>query len=98
MDQLLQELNPLWVVVLCCGLCVGGIFLTVVLPVIGGALDIFFGVFEFFFDLLSGGPVAWCGCLFFLGACCGCSVLTYTIINLLSTCGTPDAVNFCRLF
>lgn len=94
----LSSINPLWgmaIAVLC---CVGGVLILVVLNVIGGLFGVGLGILEIGLDLFSGGPIAWCGCLVVLLGCCGCTAITIMAIRVLSTCGTPDAVNFCRFF
>jgi hypothetical protein len=94
----LASIDPGWVLLICGGLCCGGIILGVVLPVLSGAFDIIFGLVEIISDILTGGPVSWCGCIMFivlLVACCGG---LFAVASMLSTCGTADAVNFCRIF
>jgi hypothetical protein len=101
MDALLNTAEPgnLVLLALCCGLlCVGGVFLMLGLQIIGGLLDVFTSIFELFFDVLSGGPVAWCGCLVLLGGCAGIVGLGIMLSQALATCGTPQAVNFCSFF
>lgn len=99
MDALLNTSDPgnLVMLALCCALlCVGGVVLTLGLQIIGGVLDVFTSVFQLFFDILSGGPVAWCGCLLMVVGCAGSVGLAILVSQAISTCGTPQAVNFCR--
>lgn len=95
--MMLPEISPLLIVVVC-GLCLVGFVLLMVVQLIGGVFDIFFGLFEFVGGIIEGGPIAWCGCLVLIGGCGLCAGTIYVVTQLLSTCGTPDAVNFCRLF
>lgn len=81
-----------------CGvlLCVGGIVLIFGVQLLGGLLNTLFGFVELFFNILAGGPVAWCGCLVFLFGCILCAALVLGILSILPTCGTEDAINLCR--
>jgi hypothetical protein len=81
----------------CVLLCGVGIVLFLGLQIIGGIFEIFSSVLSLFFDILGGGPLSWCGCLLFIVLCVGCVGLTLLGIQALSTCGTQEAVNLCRL-
>lgn len=103
--ELLQNANVPIVVIICGGMCLLSLVLVVVLPLITGTLqifgsiiDIFTGIIGAFTGILSGGPVAWCGCLFFLVVLAMCGGLALIVANIVATCGTPDQVMFCRLF
>ncbi len=98
MDAILGAIDPGIVLAICGLLCCGGIFIGIALPVLGIFGDVFGALFGVFFDIISGGPVAWCGCFFVIFGCFVCFGLVATLSSILSTCGTPDAVNFCRLF
>lgn len=85
------------VVLICAGLCIVGVILVFVLPVVMDLLGVIINLTEIALDIVGMGPGGWCGCLVIiaaLGLCAGTLLLT---ANLLSTCGTPDAVNLCRL-
>jgi hypothetical protein len=82
----------------CACLCGVGFLLVTGLQVVSGFLGIFSSVIEVFFEVLSGGPVAWCGCLVLLGVCGGGTILVVILVQGLSSCGTPQAINFCALF
>lgn len=82
----------------CACLCGVGIVLTLGLQVIGGVFEIFSSIFGLFFEVLSGGPVAWCGCIVLLVVCGGGTVLAVILAQGLAACGTPEAINFCALF
>ena len=96
----LQSIDPgntVLIVLGCVCLCgVGLVFLTG-FQIVGGFLDIFTSVFGMFFEVLSGGPVAWCGCLVLAAVCIGGVGLAILIGQGLATCGTPLAINFCSL-
>ena len=95
-----MTLDPQWTALggLVLLLCVGGLLVGVILPIIANLLSVVGGFVEFFLHIVTGGPVAWCGCLavaIVLASCCGIVALAgFT----LSTCGTPDAVRFCQWF
>jgi uncharacterized protein involved in cysteine biosynthesis len=95
MDTIVIEPNML---VICGLLCVGGVVLLVVLQVLGGVLGFLFGFVEMFLGILSGGPASWCGCLAVLIGIVVCGGLAFMLAGALSSCGTPDAVNLCRIF
>jgi hypothetical protein len=86
------------ILLICGGLCCGGVILVIFSHIIGGAFGVFFGLFDVVINFVSGGPVAWCGCLGFLMLFGVCAFITISIVGVLSTCGTPDAVKFCELF
>ncbi len=79
------------------GFCVVAIIIFLGLQVIGGALSAFLGLSELFFNVLAGGPIAWCGCLVFLAICGICAFIVVNILTFLPQCSTAEAVNFCRL-
>jgi uncharacterized membrane protein len=75
-------------------LCFLGIALFVAFQFFGNILGTFVNFFGLFFDVIQGGPLAWCGCLLLVGACAICAGIAY----LWTTCGTENAMNFCLLF
>ena len=79
-------------------LCIGGLVLVFVLPFLSGILTLLSGLLEFVFDVSTGGPVGCCGCLVFLILVVGCCGFVALVAYTLSTCCTPDAVNFCTWF
>jgi hypothetical protein len=82
----------------CAVLCVVGFVLMSALQFIGGILEFFGSFLGMFFEILSGGPVSWCGCLLALVGLAGCCIVALLIAQSLATCGTPQATNFCSLF
>jgi len=90
------------VLVLVCGCCIALVFfggiISFALGVVGAAFDIIGSVVGIILDILGGGPVAWCGCLVAIVILLGCGGVMLALANALSTCGTPEAVNFCRIF
>ncbi len=85
--------SPIVIGLICSVLCVVGVVFFFVFQFLGNVFDVVFGLFDLVINVLQGGPLAWCGCLLvilLLGAC-GAIALT------LTTCGTPNQVNFCRL-
>ncbi|GAB4510516.1 MAG: hypothetical protein OHK0046_07520 [Anaerolineae bacterium] len=93
----LPEIDPLILVVLC-GLCGVGLVAVFLFQFLGGVLDLIFGLFGVFGNLFEAGPFAGCGCLAVLGGCGLCGGLIFLIAQVTTTCGTPEAVNFCRFF
>jgi hypothetical protein len=80
------------------GICLVGVVLAVVFGALTTVLQFFAQIFGFFAGILSGGPIAWCGCIVAIGGCIGVVILAISISTILSTCGTPNEVNFCQLF
>jgi len=78
--------------------CVVGLGLAFILPLASAILTVLGGLLDFVMDLLTGGPMTWCGCLLVLVAIGGCCGLAALISYVLSTCGTPQAVRFCVWF
>ncbi|HRF96009.1 MAG TPA: hypothetical protein PLZ51_12470 [Aggregatilineales bacterium] len=104
-SELLQNANVPIVALVCGGMCLLSLVLVVVLPILTGTLqifgsiiDIFTGIIGAFTGILSGGPVAWCGCLFFLIVLMMCGGMALLIAGAISSCGTPNQMLFCRLF
>ncbi len=88
----------LTVIAVIAALCVGGLVLSFILPLLSGLFSIISAFVEFLFHVLTGGPVAWCGCLVLAILLIGFCGFIAVVIYSLSTCGTPDAVNFCAWF
>ncbi|MCB9454951.1 MAG: hypothetical protein H6671_03065 [Anaerolineaceae bacterium] len=76
-------------------LCVVGMILFFGLQLIGSAFGVLIGFIELFSGVVTGGPVAWCGCLVLIAAC----LLCVGTVLLYSTCtANPTAMNFCAIF
>lgn len=83
----------------CVLLCGVGIVLMIALQFITGTLDVLLQFVDLFWQIVSGGPVAWCGCAVVLFGCFMCAGLSlYIVLNVLPTCGTINQVQFCTLF
>jgi hypothetical protein len=96
----LQSIDPgnaLLAALGCICLCGLGFILITSLHLVGSIIGIFTSVFEVFFDILGGGPVAWCGCLLLIGVCIGGVGIAILIAQGIATCGTDQAINFCTL-
>lgn len=95
LDQLLNGNNlPALLAVGCCLLCVVGLLITVLTPVfnlLGGLVDIASGLFNL-------GPLPGCGCVVALAIVGGLLLCGTLVMSVASTCGTPNAANFCILF
>ena len=96
----------LTVLLVVCGCCLSflafGSMLSFGLGIVGFVFDIISTVFNLVFGLVFGvlgsGPEGCCGCIVLLIVLLGCGGITLLIVQSLSSCGTPDAVNFCRIF
>ncbi|MDX2162587.1 MAG: hypothetical protein SF162_14785 [bacterium] len=98
--DILQSLDPGLLPLLgvgCALLCVAGVVLMLGAQVIGIFADLIGSVTGLFSGLV-GNPIACCGCLVLLGAVVVCGGGLWVISGVLSSCGTPEAVNFCALF
>lgn len=91
------EVSPLLLVCGCALLCVAGIGLLFVLQVLDVVLGVVGGVVDLFGAFFGGGFEGCCGCIVLLAVIAGCFGLTVIAVNLVQTCGTPDAVNLCRV-
>ncbi len=97
----LQNIDGGTVLIIAVGLallCGVGVVLLLFSQILGNVFELFSGLLGLFTGVAEGGPVSWCGCLVLFGACILCSVLGVVLWQTLGTCGTPNAVNFCRLF
>lgn len=100
MAELLQSLdpeNPLTLAVACALLCLVGLVLSLGMQALSGVLEIISSLAGMFMELLSGGPVAWCGCLALLALLVGGGIVAVMLVQGLASCGTPEAINFCAL-
>jgi hypothetical protein len=93
-----MQIDALTVVFVAGGLCIVGVVIFFLLNVLGGALQIVGSIVGLVAGIIQGGPLAWCGCLLIMGLVCGGFFLVTTLANVLSSCGTPQAINLCRLF
>jgi hypothetical protein len=94
----LQNLDIGLTILVLAGLCAVGVVLLLLLQVLGTVFGFVFNILEVVGGVIQGGPMAWCGCLVGLLVCGGCGIGIAVTVSLLSSCGTPDAVNFCSLF
>lgn len=97
----LQNIDGGTVLVIAVGLallCGVGLVLMLATQVLGNVLGLFTSFLGIFMNIAEGGPVSWCGCIVLIGGCIGCGGLALVLAQTLSTCGTPNAVNFCGLF
>lgn len=91
-------IEPSFLVLCIGGFCIIAVIIFLGFQFIGGALGAVLGLIELFFNILAGGPIAWCGCLVFLVICGICAFIIVNVLTILPQCGTAEAVNFCRLF
>lgn len=100
MAEFLQSLdpdNPLILAGACALLCVAGLALTLGMQALSGVLELLSSLAGMLMELLSGGPVAWCGCLALLALIVGGGIVVFLLVQGLTACGTPEAINFCAL-
>ena len=98
--QILQHIDPgnaLVAALACVCLCGLGIVLVTGFHVLTGLIGAIGSVLQLFFQILGGGPVAWCGCLVVILIVAGGIGLVIVMAQAFSTCGTPQAINFCSL-
>lgn len=82
----------------CVALCIIGIGVLFSLQIFSGIVAMLSGLLQGFGTILSGGPLAWCGCILLFVICGATAVVGIWLVSILSTCGTADAVNICQLF
>lgn len=68
-----------------------------VLSLLGFIGDLVGGVTNILFGLLGCGPLPGCGCVVVVIGLAGCGVMSMYVVRIVQSCGTPQAVNFCRL-
>jgi len=90
----LPQIEPGTLLLIIAGLCALAVVVMVILPIIGTLFDLI-GVVG---GLLTGDPSSCCGCLLFLGLTAVCGGIAAFVLSVLSSCGTPEAVNFCSWF
>jgi hypothetical protein len=98
--EILQNIDPGNAAIIglaCACLCGLGFILVTGLHVVTSVLGVLGGLFEIVFEILGGGPVAWCGCLVGVAACAGLIGLAILLVQAFSTCGTAQAINLCSL-
>ena len=88
---------PIWLVL--CGLLCAGVFvLGFILPILDVVFEVIGAVIGFAFEIFNAGPVPGCGCIVLAMLILGCMGASFWFTDALSTCGTPDQVNLCRIF
>ncbi|MBC7813665.1 MAG: hypothetical protein H7175_21085 [Burkholderiales bacterium] len=87
--------SALTIALVCGGLCIVGVVLMFAFQFLGGALGMVGHLGGLLMNIVSGGPMSWCGCAVVIGLVIGCGGLVLIAASTLSTCGTPEAVNFC---
>jgi hypothetical protein len=99
LDQILQG-NNVYVLlgVCCCGLCIIGVVLSVVMPFLDIVMGLAGMVIDFAGMLFQAGPVPGCGCVVVVAFVVAVLVVGLLMTSVLSGCGTPQATNFCTLF
>jgi hypothetical protein len=80
-----------------CALCLIGVVLFFGAQILGAVVGTFGDIFGFALELISGGPLQWCGCLLAIGGCAVVGIIVWLVAGALSSCGTQPT-NFCALF
>ena len=90
----LPQVEPGTLLLIIAGLCALAVVVMVIMPIIGTLFDII-GVVG---GLLTGDPSSCCGCIIFLVLTAVCGGIAAFVLSVLSSCSTPEAVNFCSWF
>ncbi len=98
MMQNIDSGTVLFIAVGCGVLCLTGIGLLFSLQILTSVVGAFAGIFQVLGTVLNGGPLAWCGCILLFVICGAVAVVGIWFVSIVGTCGTDNAVNFCRLF
>ena len=98
--DLLQNIDPAhlpYIAVGCALLCLVALVIGFLLQAVSGIFDVIFGLFEIVIDILQGGPVAWCGCIFLLVGMAAAAGGVLLLLNAPEACADYPT-NFCRWF
>ena len=96
----LQNIDPSQLPLLAAGcalLCVVVFIIAFVLQAVSGVFEVVFGLFQVFIDMLQGGPVAWCGCLFVFVALLSVAGAVLLFLNAPESCAAQPT-RFCQWF
>jgi hypothetical protein len=97
--EFLQNQNGLVLLAGCCvALFVFGGIIGFILQIFGFGFGIIINFVNVVLGVITGGPLAWCGCILVIFGCAGCGVVTLAVAQVLPRCGTAQAVNLCKLF
>ncbi|MCL4248851.1 MAG: hypothetical protein KJ065_11960 [Anaerolineae bacterium] len=97
LSQLINSSNISGILVVCGVMCVVGVVLFIALNFLGTIFGLLGGFLELGIDLITGGPVTWCGCLVVLAVLFICGATVLLLGSAFSSCGTPNATNLCTL-
>ena len=95
--EFLQIIDPAHLPIIAAGcalLCIVVFIIGFLLQAVSSIFDVFYGMFELLIDLLQGGPVAWCGCLFVLVAVVALAGAILLVLNAPESCAAYTT-NFC---
>ncbi len=98
--EILQNIDPAhlpYVAVGCALLCLVVLVIGFLLQAVSGIFDVIFGLFEIVIDMLQGGPVAWCGCLFLLVGLAAAAGVVLLFFYAPEACA-EHPTNFCSWF
>lgn len=90
--------EPLLLVLCAVGFCALGVIGALLLNAFSILFDLVGGLLGLLWDVLTSGPIGWCGCALVVGTLCGIVWFVSFLLSVLPNCGTAEAINLCRLF
>lgn len=97
LSQLINSGSVPGIVVVCGVMCVIGVGLLIGLQFLGTIFGLLGGFLDLGIDIITGGPITWCGCLAVIMVLFICGGTVLLIGTAMGSCGTPGAVNLCTL-
>ena len=97
LSQLINSSNLSGILVVCGVMCVVGVGLFIALHFLGTIFGLLGGFLHLGIDIITGGPVTWCGCLVVLVVIFICGATVLLLGSAFSSCGTAQATNLCTL-
>ncbi len=96
--ELLQSIDPGHLPLIAAGcalLCLALVVIGFALQAVSGLIELVVGIFQAVADVAQGGPTAWLGCLFLVGALLACGIVAFLLLNAPESCAAQPT-NFCR--
>jgi hypothetical protein len=97
-SQIIQPGSIVSLVLICVVIVIIGAILGFLVNFLGSILGVIGSTFGLFTDFLAGGPIVWCGCIVGIFILALCAISIFGVTSMLTTCGTPQAINLCGLF
>ncbi len=98
--DILQTIDPTlmpYIAVGCALLCIVVVVIGFVLQAVSGIFEVVFGLLELVVNVLQGGPVAWCGCVFLFAALLAGVGAIFLLLNAPASCA-EHPTQFCLWF